>query len=300
MTYDCADMNPVYASHLGLEFDYNIISTIENRLKEAEYTTLPLDEGIYLLHELASFELGRFLLQNKGLDGYWTQYIILGDHSSVRESSIEHWILYNAPAVLATRERFGIFQQKNQEFLQSNTTLASVPSGLMDDLFSLNYEGKSHIKLTGIDLDPRAISQAQRNHNLPDFKVEFKLQDAWNLSAHEEYNLITSNGLNIYEPNDERVIALYSEFYNALISGGRLVTSFLTPPPTLSNDSSWRNFSLEDVIKQKALFSDILQVKWQVFRTEAQMRNHLEQVGFKILEVIYDKQGMFPTIIAQK
>jgi len=30
------------------------------------------------------------------------------------------------------------------------------------------------------------------------------------------------------------------------------------------------------------------------------MRNHLEQVGFKILEVIYDKQGMFPTIIAQK
>ena len=65
-------------------------------------------------------------------------------------------------------------------------------------------------------------------------------------------------------------------------------------------ESTWRNFNPGDLKKQKAIFSDILQVQWQAFRTEAQTRAQLEEAGFKIREVIYDTQGMFPTVIAER
>jgi len=45
------------------------------------------------------------------------------------------------------------------------------------------------------------------------------------------------------------------------------LNSFLTPPPMMSPESSWKNFVLADVIKQKALFADVLQTGWQCFRT---------------------------------
>ena len=45
---------------------------------------------------------------------------------------------------------------------------------------------------------------------------------------------------------------------------------------------------------------DIIQAAWQAFRTEKQTRHQLETAGFSIVEVIYDSQGMFPTIVAKK
>lgn len=303
MKYDCLDeLEPTFASHLGLDFDENIVIEIEEQLRNSKSLTLPLETELSLLHELTKFELGKFLLQNKGLNGYWTRYIIIGDHSNVKEGSLEDWILTQGPVVCATQQRFAIFQQETNKLLTSGMTLASIPCGLMDDLLSLNYAEKENIKLVGIDLDLESINLAKNNIEKYNKNVstELKLENAWDLSASEEYDLISSNGLNIYEPNDERVIKLYQEFYDALRPNGYLVTSFLTPPPVLNPDSPWREFSMENVIKQKAIFSDILQAKWQVFRTEAQVRNQLEQVGFKVLNVIYDKQAMFPTIIAQK
>ncbi len=76
------------------------------------------------------------------------------------------------------------------------------------------------------------------------------------------YDIITSNGLNIYQPNDEKLIDLYKKFYQALKPGGILITSFLTPPPSISTESTWKNFDLSDALKQKVLFSDIIQVNW--------------------------------------
>ena len=35
-----------------------------------------LNDKISLAHQLNDFELGRFLLSNKGLNGYWTSYAI--------------------------------------------------------------------------------------------------------------------------------------------------------------------------------------------------------------------------------
>ena len=55
---------------LGLT--HTLVASIENRLKTADRLLLPLDRTLELLHQLKDFELGRFLLHNRGLNGYWT------------------------------------------------------------------------------------------------------------------------------------------------------------------------------------------------------------------------------------
>ena len=156
--------------------------------------------------------------------------------------------------------------------------------------------------LVGADLDEDTLLGAKKNatakYNLTN--VDFIKIDAWKLGAVEEYDIITSNGLNIYQPNDEKVIDLYKKFYQALKPGGILITSFLTPPPSISTESTWKNFDLSDALKQKVLFSDIIQVNWQTFRTEAQTRLQLAKAGFKTIEFINDSCSIFPTVTAIK
>jgi chemotaxis methyl-accepting protein methylase len=43
------------------------------------------------------------------------------------------------------------------------------------------------------------------------------------MDAVEEFDLISSNGLNIYVKDKEQVIALYQKFFDALKPGGTLV-----------------------------------------------------------------------------
>jgi SAM-dependent methyltransferase len=289
-------------SHTSLNSLESIIHETEARLKNSDHLTLPLTTELELLRQLTEFELGRFLIQNKGLNGYFTHYIISGNHEHVPHNSLEYWVLNHAPAVKATQERFYIFQAEIQKRLATGTTLASIPCGLMNDLLSLDYSHAHDVNLVGIDIDPKSLELAQNNIGRlkPPANTTLALKDAWSIDASNQFDLITSNGLNIYEPSEERVTTLYQKFYSALRPEGYLITSFLTPPPTLSPSSTWRNYEVKDILQQKAIFSDILQVKWQVFRTEDQTRAQLEHAGFKVLDVIYDSQGMFPTVIAQK
>jgi ubiquinone/menaquinone biosynthesis C-methylase UbiE len=271
------------------------------RLERANNLALPLAKEKHLLKQLLEFELGRFLLANKGLNGYWTSYIIIHGPKKTNITPLEKWILQSAPMVKATQERFKIFQHELQKQLKSGTKMASIPCGLMDDVLGLDYNNFVNIKLVGIDLDDQSLQMAQGNAQKYGINnVEFIKKDAWNLGTNEEYDLITSNGLNIYQPDDKKVVELYKEFYKKLKPSGILITSFLTPPPTLSVKSTWKNYNQKDLLKQKAIFSDIIQVTWQAFRTQSQTEEQLENAGFKVLEVIYDSQGMFPTIIAKK
>lgn len=179
--------------------------------------------------------------------------------------------------------------------------ISSIPCGLMDDLLGLSYLDVDNVTLTGIDLDAHSIFLAQKNAKKYGFKnVNFHQEDAWKLDIDQEYDIITSNGLNIYEQDDGRVVALYQQFCQALKPGGLLVTSFLTPPPDLSSESTWKNINIDDALKQKAIFSDIIEVSWQVFRTENQVKIQLEKSGFEVLDIIYDTQGIFPTVLARK
>ena len=277
------------------------ITPFEAALQKKQDLSVSKEEALNLLHQLAAFEEGRFLLQNKGLNGFMTSHIILHGPKKQNMLPLQSFIINDTPVVKATRERFWIFQKVLQKNLASKQSIASIPCGLMDDLLLLDTEPFENIHLTGIDLDQESLDLAKENalyHQK--YNTHFFKKDAWHLDEINTYDMIASNGLNIYEKDDQRVIALYKQFHTALKSEGILVTSFLTPPPLISSESTWKNYNVADALKQKILFGEIIGVGWQSFRTENQTRDHLQQASFRIAEIHYDSQGMFPTIVAEK
>src|SRR5688572_4975786 len=96
------------------------ILAAEKRLKEMQTLTLPLEETLALLAELTKFELGQFLLSNRGLNGFWTAYVIIHAQHKVLSNPLEQWVIHQAPVIKATRQRFSIFQQLSQSYLKDN------------------------------------------------------------------------------------------------------------------------------------------------------------------------------------
>lgn len=119
---------------------------------------------------LNEFELGRFLLSNLGLNGYWTSYVLLHPEQGrqTRLSSdgtplteLEAWLLDCCPIILATQERFQTFRELTQPRISSGMHIASIPSGLMDDLLTLTYSDTTNIEVTAVDLDPSSLEYAR-------------------------------------------------------------------------------------------------------------------------------------------
>lgn len=274
----------------------------EERLKSSTTLTLPLEEELALLAQMKEFELGRYLLNNRGINGYWTAYWLIHGPQKKLDHPLEDWLINRAPYFVGSQERFKIFAAQTQKRIKDNVKIASIPSGLMDDLLRLDYSGKQNVSIVGIDLDENSLKLAKENaKQLGKEKIAtFEKASAWNLNKPNEFDIITSNGLNFYEKDDEKVVQLYREFYKSLKPKGILITSFLTPAPALSKESSWKNVNPEDALKQKAIFIDIMDARWIAVRTEKQTRQQLEEAGFHIIDVIYDAHGVFPTIIAEK
>lgn len=113
---------------------------------------------------------------------------------------------------------------------------------------------------------------------------------------------LTSNGLNIYEKDDVRVVKLYEKYFNALKSKGALIISTITPSPIESSESTWdmTRISQEDLLMQKLLFVDIIGAGFQARRSVKQTQNQLAQAGFSNFKILPDTRGMFVTIVAQK
>lgn len=259
-----------------------------------------------LLQKLRKSEFGKFLIINRGLDGYWIDYAIKHPfkNDGGKLSDIDHFIIYDSPIAHATRTRFQNFKEIIQNEMREGNVMASIPCGTMSDLLDLGYSNYYDFQLVGIDLDPTSIKIAKDRAEKLGLgeHCSFSERDAWSLEVVNMFDLIASNGLNFYEKNDERVINLYREFFQALKSGGVLVTSIFTPPPVLSNKSSWmmEKINLKNLLKQKMLFSDVLQAKFQTYRTEEETRLQLEEVGFEGVYFIYDEAHMMPTVVARK
>lgn len=284
----------------------NIDSIIE-KINNKKILSLSKEETIEMLYQLNEFDLGRFLLSNRGLNGYWISYLILRGVKNKHAHPLEKWLIQRAPTVLATRERFYIFQDRTKQIVESKSkshqiNIASIPCGLLDDLLTIDFNTKNKINITGIDLDSNSLSMAKinaENYN-KSHKIQIMKGDAWNLKFEETFDIILSNGLSIYEKNPDRLVNLYKEFHKSLKADGRLITSFITPPPTYSKESPWINVDQEDLKKQISIFGDILSVKWREYRTEQETRDLLEKAGFEIDEIIYDSQHIFPTVIVKK
>ncbi|NEP71979.1 MAG: class I SAM-dependent methyltransferase [Okeania sp. SIO2G4] len=267
-----------------------------------------------LLNELVGFPLGQFLLQNGGLNGYWTDYIlehqfqgrVTGIDTEGRSlTKFEKYFLDKTPTFLATQERYIYFGKIIQNYVQDDVVLASLPCGVMRDLLKLDFTGVENFRLVGIDIDYESLELAKKlaeEYDLSE-KVEFHQEDAWNLPFEDEFTLLTSNGLNVYEPDDEKVTELYRQFFKALIPGGILVTSFVTIPPNIDPNSEWNMSQLnqDDLLLLKIVFGDIiLSQKVTGFRSSLTTKLQLQTVGFDEIELIRDNANICPTVVARK
>lgn len=288
-------------------------SLVDKIQQRGDLAYITVERQLELLDQLSQFELGQFLIERAGLNGFWTHYIIthplkgrlsgLNQHNEPFHS-LESFILDRAPVCLATQQRFVIFKAQIQKHLHEGCSLASIPSGLMADLLDLDFSTLATFSLHGIDLDLTSLSQAYtyaKEKKLEE-KCDFSQHDAWNLEETAHFDLIVSNGLNIYEPDDEKVIELYRQFFKHLTSQGILVTSFLTPPPAPGLKTEWKldQVNPDDALMQKIIFGDILSTKWQVFRSEETVLSQLRQAGFDDIQIFYDAAHMFPTVVAKK
>src|SRR3990167_8258885 len=288
-------------------FDVIFDKTRNRILEKGDQYHVTVSKQLELLDQLSQFDFGRFLLQNQGLNGYWTHYALLHpkqgritgkNNQNASFSELEKFMLDKGPVVLATQERFEIFLQENQKSVTDNANLACIPCGMMGELLYLNFDKITNIKLTGIDYDKNTLQDAksladQRNLSR---HVELMQRDAWNLNIKNEFDLISSNGLNIYEPDDNKVTQLYKQFYAALKPNGKLVTSFLAEP------SEWdsKKINQDDLLLQKIIFADIIQSKWQCYRSTQKAKEQLITAGFKDIQFINDSAKIFPTVIAVK
>jgi cyclopropane fatty-acyl-phospholipid synthase-like methyltransferase len=158
----------------------------------------------------------------------------------------------------------------------------------MDDLLTLDYSQTPGVILTAIDLDSETLRGAEENYDrwIPPVKVEFETRDAWQLGSSERWDLITSNGLNIYVEDDDRCTDLYRSIAQALKPNGAFVFSFITPP------EQWHPTKSADLIRQRFLFQEVVPVKWSCVRDENQTREQLGKAGFEVVSVNYDTQGI--------
>jgi hypothetical protein len=289
-------------SHVVAPNDKVTLDKACERIRKHPSLILPLSETLKLAQDLWSFPMGRFLIENRGLNGYWTSNLILQEQDVSCQHSLETWIRYKAPIVKATRERYGLFVSEIEKRLKDGMTLASIPCGLMSGVFEAQKQKKLDILNVGIDLDEQMMKITRQNSRgiIPADKLNFIKRDAWDLQIQDQYDLLISNGLNIYECDYDRVKSLYRNFYEALKKEGVMLTSFLTPPPIGSMDCNMRNSNSSDLRLQDVIFNDIVDVKWKAFMTEFEMTSLLESIGFDIIDIIYDSQRMFPTISAIK
>ena len=300
------------------EKDQNFLDAakaLKNKIiKNNDLAYASVEEQLDILDQLGKFDFGRFLIKNKGgWNGYWTHYALTfpetgrltNKSNNGRDlTELESFMLNKAPIALATQQRFKIFLKENNLCVKEGATLASIPCGLLGELLLLDYKDIKNINILGIDLDKNSLIEAEKLAGSLELKKHTRtiLSDAWNLPFSDEFDLLSSNGLNIYESDKNKILKLYANFYNALKENGKLVTSYIGYPPASDEESEWDfdNINQEDLRRSLTIFASVLGAIWRNFTTKDQMIAMLESIGFKDIEIKYDNARIFPTVVAYK
>lgn len=264
-------------------------------------------------------EFGQWMLINGGWNGYWTRHAVsypsrraAGEPAPSNE--VERFFLEKAPGIVGTQQRFQHFQVIFQELFAAadpshDFVAASVPCGVMDDFLTLP-QLPGRCTLIGLDLDPLSLELARQTARDTDRvgQVVLAKADAWDLSTAQvvagdgarlealkgQTDVLTSNGLNIYEPDDERVIELYESFRAALKKGGTLVTSALTPP------REWDLSPMQPAeIKRAQGLLLINGVAWANYRSVELTTHQLQAAGLDVVETRLDRYRVYPTFVAR-
>jgi len=294
----------------GLE---QAIENLKNRfISKGNYSLISPEGMSLILEDLANFPLGRHIILSGGSNDMWTDYLIspqeyLKTGKTIIDldlSVIERFFLFSSPAVLAQRELHIKLQKTAQHHIEDGKTFASIPCGLMRDLLSLDYSGANNVSLIGIDIDQESIEKIKLlASKMKVNQVTYIQEDAWNLQYKKTFDFISSIGLNVYEKDNEKVIGLYKNLYDALKPGGVLFTGVLTWPPYFDKEKSDWNMNLipkYDMYLETIIHRDILNIQWFNFRTIAEARDDFRKAGFKNIKIEQDSRCIFPAIIATK
>ena len=290
-----------------------VVTQLCRRIEQAgEQSDITIQEQIDMVHQLAQFGMGRYLLLHRGLNAHWSRYLKLLYPQKQRALGVnldgepftpmERWYLESPPAQ-ASQECWQMCRQVLQKQVHDYTTMASVPCGALDDLLELDFASHRHVGLVGVDIDAEALCLAEdnaRDHDLIQ-QVQLRQADAWNLNTRNQWNVVTSKGLAGYEPSFKRLLQLYEQFYLALKPTGVLVTNLWMPYDgklkpkislTLKEQKELKRFSL--------LTRHILQVKWSQIMTQGQMSDLLQRVGFTDIRFSPTTNGLCALVTAKK
>lgn len=282
-----------------------VMSSYKKKIEESDCLCMDKEEELAILDQLGKFAMGKHLLASGDLTAHWNAYMVTNHAKPHFENDVEEWLIKRAPRVKASREHSDTLRHQLQKYIKINTQIAAIPAGNMNDLLSLNLDGVFDVHMVGIDSNEQNIDFA-KNHYKPsnNFSAEFIVSDKLEIpqgkNFQNHFDLLLSNGHDLPDADSDALMVMYKDFHKLLRQDGVLITSFLTPPPEVDLRSTWRNYEGKDALMEKAIFSDILGSKKQFFQTEDEAREVLEKSGFKVVEVIYDSQGMMPTVVAKK
>lgn len=171
----------------------------------------------------------------------------------------------------------------------------------MADLLTLNLPGTvENIHFVGIDLDHNSLELAKnmvaslgKSHH-----CQFFRENAWDLGSNHpaEFDLITTNGLNIYEADNDKVTELYRALHTALKPGGILIGSALSIP----QEWDLSKIDANALSLQRAIFIQILQATWSHFRSVEETIQQLNNAGFNAIQIHWDDAHMFYSFAAMR
>ena len=271
------------------------VAQIERRLREEGDTPFAtVDEKLEILHELTQFELGRFLIKNRGLNGSWSHYIsyeysLLEDHQKPI-NKVER-MLVESNGDLELKVRLVMVRELLQANLFEGIKMLSVPCGVMADLLTLDFSKTRKFELFGIDLDPQSLALAEnfsRKMGLQKY-ASFACRDAWNLGLLEKFDVVVSMGLNMYISSRAQSVELYKSLRSALKKGGKLMLSYMTPHP-FRDPNTERDLSSLDpaaVRLHRMVMAEIIKTKIVNFPSTLEIQSQLMDAGFGEVQIHY-------------
>lgn len=102
--------------------DERVAAVKNNIIESGDHPGIAVEEQLAILEAFSHLELGKFLLKHHGLNAYWTHNVITHQPAHY-VNPLEEIIYTQLPSVLATRERFGIFQRLLQELLRPDAIM---------------------------------------------------------------------------------------------------------------------------------------------------------------------------------
>lgn len=258
---------------------------------------------IDLIHQLKEFELGRAMLTTGVLTSSWVDYVC-HNATSPTGHPLENWFLSKSPRIKAARERYYITRDVLQKKLRSNMVFCVMPCGVISKVAELDYSKIKNIKIIGYDNDIHGLVKAelQMQPLVNQGKVNLLLlkKNIWLLDDRNQHDLIISNRLSVLESDSQKVFELFEKYYGALRRKGLFVSSFFTPSPLHNlHTSPWKDVDANDMLIEHSIFVDIMDFR-PAARSESKMVHLLHKAGFEIVDILYDTQNVYPTIIARK